>query len=68
MYYVHECNTEDLIQAYLPSVTAARYTAFRISKRIKLKTKRMVPWWNEELKISWKKSHRLRPPDGINEL
>ena len=53
---VKQYNTEDLVHDCFSCVTAACNTAFRISKRRKLKTKRTVPWWNDELKILRKKS------------
>jgi len=52
-------NAEDLIHDCFSRVTAACNTAFRKSKDRKLKTRRTVPWWNNELKISRKKSQRL---------
>jgi len=53
-------NTEDLINDCFSYVTAACNTAFRISKGRKLKTRRTVPWWNDELKILRKKVNALR--------
>ena len=53
-------NTEDLIHDCFSCVIAACNTAFRKSKGRKLKTRRTVPWWNEELKILWKKVNALR--------
>ena len=57
---VKQYNTEDLIHDCFSCVTAACNTAFRISKGRKLKTKRTVPWWNDELKILRKKVNTLR--------
>jgi len=57
---VKQYNTEDLIHDCFSCVTAACNTAFRISKGRKLKTKRTVPWWNDELKILRKKVNALR--------
>jgi len=53
-------NTEDLIHNCFSCVTAACNTAFRIFKGRKLKTRRTVPWWNDELKILRKKVNALR--------
>ena len=53
-------NTEDLIHDCFSCVRAACNTAFQISKCSKLKTRRTVPWWNDELKILRKKVNSLR--------
>jgi hypothetical protein len=53
-------STEDLIHDCFSSVTSACNTAFRIFKGRKLKTRRRVPWWNDELKILRKKVKALR--------
>jgi len=57
---VNQYNTEDLINDCFSCVTAACNTAFRISKGRKLKTRKTVPWWNNELKILRKKADALR--------
>jgi len=57
---VKQYNTEDLIHDCFSCVTAACNTAFRISKGRKLKTRRTVPCWNDELKIFRKKVNALR--------
>jgi hypothetical protein len=57
---VKQYNAEDLIHDCFFCVTAACNTSFRISKGSKLKTKRIVPWWNDELKILRKKVNALR--------
>ena len=56
---VNQYNTEDLIHDCFSCVTAACNTACRISKCRKQKTRRTIPWWNDELKILWKKSQCL---------
>jgi len=56
---VNQYNTEDLIQARFSCVTVACNTSFQISKGRKLKTRRTVPWWNDEL-ILRKKVNALR--------
>jgi hypothetical protein len=53
-------NTEDLIHDCFAFITATYNTAFRISKSRKLKTRRRVPWWNDELNILRKKVNALR--------
>jgi hypothetical protein len=58
--YKEKQNNTTLIHDCFSCVTAACNTAFRISKGRKLKTRRTVPWWNDELKISWKKVNALR--------
>ena len=57
---VQQYNTEDPIHDCLSCVTAACNTAFQISKGRKLKTRKRVPWWNNELKILRKKVNALR--------
>jgi len=57
---VKRYNTEDMIHDCFSCVTAAYNTAFRISKGRKLKPRRTVPWWNDELKILRKKVDALR--------
>jgi hypothetical protein len=57
---VKQYNTEDIIHYCFSCVTAVCNTAFRISKRRKVKTKRTVPWWNSELKVLRKKVSALR--------
>jgi len=57
---VKQYNTEDLIHDCFSCVTATCNTAFRISKGGKLKTRRTVPWWNDELKILRKKVNAVR--------
>jgi len=57
---VNQYNTEDLIHDYFSCVTAACNTAFRISKGRKLKTRKTVPWWNDELKILREKVSAIR--------
>jgi len=52
-------NTEDLIHDCFSCITAACNTAFQISKGRKQKTRRTVPWWNDELKILQKKVNAL---------
>ena len=47
-------------------VTAARNTAFRIPKGRKLKTRRTVLWWNDELKILRKKSKSITTAISTN--
>jgi hypothetical protein len=44
-------NTEDLIHDCFSCISAARNTAFKISKGRKLATRRTVPWWNDKPKI-----------------
>jgi len=57
---VKQYNVEDLINDCFSCVTAICNTAFRISKGRKLKTRRTVPWWNDDLKILQKKVNPLR--------
>jgi len=64
---VNQYNTEDLIHDCFSCVTAACNTAFRISKSRKQKTRRIIPWWNDELKILRKKKS-VPYDDDINEL
>jgi hypothetical protein len=57
---VNQYNTEALIHDCFSCVTAACKTAFRISKGRQPKTRRTVPWWNDELTILRKKVNALR--------
>jgi hypothetical protein len=56
---VKQYNTEDLIHDCFSCVTAACKAAFRIYRGRKLKTRRTVPWWNNELKILQKEINAL---------
>jgi hypothetical protein len=53
-------NTDDLIHDCFSFVTAACNTVFRKSKCRKLKTRRAVLWWNDELKIFRRKVNALQ--------